>query len=174
MEMPWSAPGGRNGVLPSLPEAEGQRVVADGIFASAPWAGLCPFPVGEQQPRAGREVILSGKQGQFPPFGVGRVKNKGQVPKSDRMLKSPSSPHTSSFIPLPSIPFPPLLLCSAGFSLPEDLPQAANLEAAPSPQIRRDLARTFHPSPFPPPPSAQTFPSPFPSLLLPWRGVPWK
>lgn len=140
-----------------------------------PLGQVCaPSLLGEQQPRAGREVILSGKQGQFPPFGVGRVKNKGQVPKSDRMLKSPSSPHTSSFIPLPSIPFPPLLLCSAGFSLPEDLPQAANLEAAPSPQIRRDLARTFHPSPFPPPPSAQTFPSPFPSLLLPWRGVPWK
>lgn len=68
MEMPWSAPGGRNGVLPSLLEAEGQRVVADGIFASAPWAGLCPFPVGGAAApgREGGDFVR--KTGSVPPF----------------------------------------------------------------------------------------------------------
>lgn len=98
--MPWRVPVGRDGVFLALPEAERQRVVADGTFTSV----CAPSLMGEQQPRAGREVILSGKEGRFLPFGVGRVKNKGQVPKSGRMLKSPSSPHTSSilFPPLPS------------------------------------------------------------------------
>lgn len=141
-----------------------------------PLGKVCtPSLMGEQQPWARREVILSGKEGRFPPLGVGRVKNKGQVPKSDRMLKSPSSPHTSSLILLPSNPFPPhptppsllgRLLIARGPSSgckPGGSAFTPNL-----PGCSTDLS----PSPFPPPPSAQTFPSPHPSLLLP-RGVAW-
>lgn len=43
---PWRLAEGRKGMLLTLPEAERQRVVADGIFTSAPWADLHPFPDG--------------------------------------------------------------------------------------------------------------------------------
>lgn len=61
-------PGGRNGVLLTLSEAEGQRGWQMG-FLPLPLGQVCaPSLTGEQQPRAGREEILSGKEGQFPPF----------------------------------------------------------------------------------------------------------
>lgn len=84
-------------------------------------AGLCPSTDGGDWGQQLQTERFFRERGWFPPGGVERVKGKGQVLKSGRMLKSPCSPpsffqpHPFSLHPLPT----PL---SAGSPLRGDVP----------------------------------------------------
>lgn len=161
--MPWRVPGGKNGVLLTLPEAEGQRVRAAGIFTSFPWAGLCPSTdrAAATPSREGGGFVS--ERVWFPPGGVERVKDEGQVLKSGRMLKSPNSlspppasPASSLSPPPPSHHHHPPL---SGILLPGDLPGGStftpkllgcSIYLSPHPMSSSSVCSN---SPFPPPPT---------------------
>lgn len=159
MEVPWRVPGERNGVFFILPEAEGQKVRAAGIFTSAPRGRSVPLHWWGRTAAPGREEGgFVREMGWFPSPGVEMVKNKGQVLKSGRMLKSPCSPpppHLLSpalFFSPPSPFHIPLFFCPGASPFQKTFPRAVNPEAAPLPQTCWHAACTFYPSPCPPPP----------------------
>lgn len=174
MEVPWRVPGERNGVFFILPEAEGQKVRAAGIFTSAPRGRSVPLHWWGRTAAPGREEGgFVREMGWFPSPGVEMVKNKGQVLKSGRMLKSPCSPPPpppfSSFILLPSIPFPhPPLFFSWGFSFPKDL--SPGCKPGGSPFTPNLLACSMYLLPQPMSSSSSiSLNSPFPAIpLTPW------